>query len=157
MGSEVQLTGIAHVIQLAVAPVFLLTGVGTIIGVLSNRLARIIDRSRALEDLAPRLQGDQLVLRREELGVLARRMRVIYLAIGLAVISALAVGLLIALAFVDAFLTINLAKLIATLFVSAMVAFIASLIAFLREIFLAVTTARLAMVPPEGGRDEQKA
>jgi hypothetical protein len=153
MAAEVQLTSIAHVIQLAIAPVFLLTGVGTIIGVLSNRLARIVDRLRVLEEGLARLQGDQLQTARDELGMLARRMRLIYLAIALAVISALAVGLLIGLAFVDAFLTINLAKMIAALFVGAMVAFIASLVAFLREIFLAVTSARYAMIVNEKAQE----
>ena len=47
---ETHINGIAQVIQLAIAPVFLLTAVGTIIGVLSNRLARIVDRTRVLED-----------------------------------------------------------------------------------------------------------
>lgn len=153
MASEIQLTSIAHVIQLAVAPVFLLTGVGTIIGVLSNRLARIVDRLRVLEAGLAGLQGEQLQTTRDELGTLARRMRLVYLAIALAVISALAVGLLIGLAFVDAFLVINLAKMIAALFVAAMVAFIASLVTFLREIFLAVTSARYAMVVTEKSQE----
>jgi hypothetical protein len=153
MAAEVHLTSIAHVIQLAIAPVFLLTGVGTIIGVLSNRLARIVDRLRVLEEGLARLQGDQLRTTRDELGMLARRMRLIYLAIALAVISALAVGLLIGLAFVDAFLTINLAKMIAALFVGAMLAFVASLVAFLREIFLAVTSARYAMLVNEQAQE----
>lgn len=146
MANEAQLASIAHVIQLAVAPVFLLTAVGTIIGVLSGRLARIVDRLRVLEDTSAGSHPEQMQAMREEMSMLLRRMRMIYLAIALAVISALAVGLLIALAFVDAFLAINLAKAIAVLFVAAMVAFIASLIAFLREIFLAVTSARYGLL-----------
>ena len=145
MDYQTQISGITHVIQLAVAPVFLLTGVGTIIGVLANRLARIVDRSRALKEQLEQLQGDRLRSARREVATLDRRMRIVYLAVALAVISALAVGLLIAVAFVDAFLAINLGKLIAVLFVAAMIAFIASLVAFLREIFLAVTTARSAI------------
>jgi hypothetical protein len=47
-------TDIAQVIRLASAPVFLLTVVGTIIGVLSNRPARIVDRTRVFEvDIEP--------------------------------------------------------------------------------------------------------
>jgi MFS family permease len=153
VATETQLTSIAHVIQLAVAPVFLLTAVGTIIGVLSGRLARIVDRLRVLEDGLASAGSEQAQATHGEMSTLLRRMRMIYLAIALAVISALAVGLLIGLAFVDAFLTINLARMVAALFVGAMVAFIASLIAFLREIFLAVTSARYGMLLSEKARE----
>ena len=136
---------VTRLIQLAVAPVFLLTAVGTIIGVLSNRLGRVVDRSRALEDrlrqLAP--EGQRAV--REELNILARRVRLVYASITLAVVCALFVGLLIAVAFVDAFVTLDLSKFIGLLFMGAMLAFIVALMVFLREIFLAVTSARSQM------------
>jgi len=136
---------IAHVIQLAIAPVFLLTGVGTLLAVLSNRLGRAVDRSRVLEDLLPGLAGEPLALAQDDLVLLSRRTRLIYAAIVLAVTCALLICLLIAVAFIDAFLVINLAKLMGALFVLAMLALIASLVAFLREIFLAVTSARSAI------------
>jgi ABC-type multidrug transport system fused ATPase/permease subunit len=69
-------------------------------------------------------------------------MRLAYLAIALSVVCALFVGLLIAIAFIDAFLLVDLSKFIALLFIAAMVALISSLVVFLREIFLAVTSAR---------------
>jgi len=136
---------IAHIIQLAVAPVFLLTGVGTLLAVLSGRLGRVVDRSRVVENLVPELAGEALAVAQEELVLLSRRTRLIYAAIVLAVACALFVCMLIAIAFVDAFLTVNLALTISALFVLAMVALIACLIVFLREIFLAVTSARRAM------------
>ena len=136
---------ITHVIQLAIAPVFLLTGVGTLLAVLSNRLGRAVDRSRVLEDLLPGLAGEPLALAQDDLVLLSRRTRLIYAAIVLAVTCALLICLLIAVAFIDAFLVINLAKLMGALFVLAMLALIASLVAFLREIFLAVTSARSAI------------
>ena len=136
---------IAHVIQLAIAPVFLLTGVGTLLAVLSNRLVRAVDRSRILENQLAGLADEALAETREELVLLSRRTRLIYTAIALAVTCALLICLLIALAFVDAFLTINLARMVGLLFVLAMVALIASLISFLREIFLAVTSTRRAI------------
>jgi Protein of unknown function (DUF2721) len=136
---------IAHVIQLAIAPVFLLTGVGTLLAVLSNRLGRAVDRSRVLENLVPALAGEALAFAQAELGLISRRTRLIYAAIALAVCCALLICVLIAVAFIDAFLTMNLAKLMGALFVLAMLALIVSLLAFLREIFLAVTSARLAM------------
>jgi Protein of unknown function (DUF2721) len=136
---------IAHVIQLAIAPVFLLTGVGTLLAVLSNRLGRAVDRSRVLENLAPQLAGEPLDLARAELVLISRRTRLIYAAIVLAVSCALLICLLIAVAFLDAFLAVNLAKLVGALFVLAMLALICSLGAFLREIFLSVASARASM------------
>ena len=136
---------VTRLIQLAVAPVFLLTAVGTIIGVLSARLGRVVDRSRALEErlrqLAPQGQGAV----RAELAVLGRRVRLVYASMTLAVICSLFVGLLIAVAFVDAFIAIDLSKFIGLLFIGAMVAFIVALMVFLREIFLAVASARSQM------------
>jgi Protein of unknown function (DUF2721) len=136
---------ISHVIQLAIAPVFLLTGVGTLLAVLSNRLGRAVDRSRVVENLLPGLAGEALALAQADLALLSRRTVLIQSAIVLAVACALLVCLVITVAFVDAFLAVNLAKLMGALFVLAMLALIASLVAFLREIFLAVTSARGAM------------
>ena len=138
-------TDVARLIQLAVAPVFLLTAVGTIIGVLSTRLGRAVDRSRFLEDRLRQLQPEGQRTAREELSLLSRRTRLVYGAIVLAVICALFVGLLIAVAFVDAFISIDLSKFIGLLFIGAMLAFILCLLVFLREIFLAVNNARKQM------------
>jgi len=136
---------IAHVIQLAIAPVFLLTGVGTLLAVLSNRLGRAVDRGRVVEKLLPDLAGEALALAHEELVLLSRRTQLIYIAIALAVGCALFVCLLIAVAFIDTFLAANLALTVAALFVLAMLALTGCLIVFLREIFLAVTSARRTM------------
>jgi hypothetical protein len=136
---------IARLIQLAIAPVFLLTAVGTMIGVLSTRLGRAVDRSRYLEERLRQMLPEGQKLARDELMLLSRRVRLVYGAIVLAVICALFVGLLIAVAFVDAFIEIDLSKFIGLLFIGAMVAFIFSLLVFLREIFLAVTSARNQM------------
>lgn len=139
------LSDIAHVIQLAVAPVFLVTGVGALLAVLSGRLGRAVDRSRVVEGQLRELAGEALARAQHELVLISRRTRLIYTAIWLAVLCALLICLLIAVAFVDAFLAMNLARFLATLFVLAMLALIASLLAFLREIFLAVSSARSAI------------
>jgi len=133
---------VTRLIQLAVAPVFLLTAVGTIIGVLSNRLGRAVDRSRTLEDRLRQLQPEGQKAARAELDLLSRRVRLVYGSIVLSVICALFVGLLIAVAFVDAFIAVDMSKFIGLLFIAAMLAFILSLLVFLREIFLAVSSAR---------------
>jgi hypothetical protein len=146
MFPNLDISGIAHVIQLAIAPVFLLTAVGTIIGVLVNRLSRIVDRIRVLEDrLHDKPPADTKPIT-DELALLAQRLKLIYLAVTCDVFCALFVGLLIVSAFVDAFVGANLTKLISVLFILAMIAFISALIVFLREIYLAVNSTRHSML-----------
>ena len=142
----VKVDDVTHVIQLAVAPVFLLTAVATIIGVLTNRLVRIVDRIRILENKSDQPQPDEAAsFRQLELSLLGRRLRMIYIALSCEVSCGLIVGVMIASAFIDAFLAINLSAVIAGLFVLAMLAFICGLTAFLREIFLAVQSTRASM------------
>ena len=131
---------ITNVIQLAVAPVFMLTAVGTILAALNMRLGRAVDRRRALEEgLAGRMADDGA---RAELAQIARRIRFVYLSIVFAVLSGLFVCLLIAGAFIGAFVAANLARMVAALFVLAVASLTVSLLLFLREIFLAVSTPR---------------
>ena len=142
MFPQTDINQITHVITLAIAPVFLLTAVGTLMGVLVNRLARIVDRIRVLEELLHELGLDELLPARDELDNLRQRLRLIYFAVASAVFCALFVGLLIIVAFVDAFMSVNLATIVGVLFIMAMLAFIGSLVVFLREIFLAVSSTR---------------
>ena len=145
MAVETQIYDITHVIQLAVAPVFMLTAVGTIISALSVRLGRAVDRRRVLEATLGQLAGEPARSAREELAQIAQRVRTVYFAILCAVLSALFVCLLIAAAFVGAFVSVNLSSTIGALFVLAVLALIACLLLFLREIFLAVTAPRHAV------------
>jgi len=142
MQAESQLLDIAHVIQLAVAPVFLLSGVGITLTVLTNRMARIIDRARVLED---RL-GDQSALDpaadHHELQILATRAGLIQVAITLSTCSALLICLVIMILFLRSFLAVNLATLIGVLFIVSMLSFIGALINFLREIFHGTASLR---------------
>jgi hypothetical protein len=125
--------------------VFLLTAVGTLLVVLTNRLGRAVDRRRALERFLEEGAVVDDALRAEtELVLVGRRVTMIYKAIVMAVFCALFICILIALAFVDAFLASNLARGLGVLFVLAMIALIGSLTMFLREIFLAVSTATRA-------------
>jgi hypothetical protein len=133
---------IAGVIQLAVAPVFLLTAIGTVIAALNVRLGRAVDRRRELEAKAAALPAEELRLALAELAVIARRIHFVYLAILSAVISGLFVCLLIAGAFLGAFVRLDLSYTIGAMFIFAMLALIACLLLFLREIFLAVSTPR---------------
>lgn len=130
------------VVQLAVAPVFLLTAIGTVIAALNIRLGRAVDRRRDLEDRLCKMAEEEQPSAREELAVVARRIRFVYYAITAAVTSGLFVCLLIAAAFIGTFVQVRLSYTIGAMFVLAMLALIASLLLFLREIFLAVSTPR---------------
>ncbi len=137
------LSDISHVIQLAVAPVFLLTAIATLINAMNGRLGRIVDRRRVvLDQLRHGGHGDasESAAANEELELLARRSRLVYLAILFAVLSALLVCLVVAGAFIGAMVAVKLAYTVAGLFVAAMCTMIASLGLFLREIYLAVIT-----------------
>ena len=137
------LSDIAHVIQLAIAPVFLLTAIGTVLSVLTGRLARAVDRRRSLmAAVSGVVESGVADLVQQEIAFEVRRIGLMYVAISMAVMSALLVCSLISLAFVDALVDWHLGKLIAVLFVLAMVALIGSLSVFLREIFLAVNSPR---------------
>jgi hypothetical protein len=140
MPLSLSLGDIGHVIQLAIAPVFLLTAVGTLINVLVNRLGRSVDRRRALTAALSHLEAGIAESARGELTFVARRVKLIYSAILLAVLCALLICLLIAIAFVDALVSADLSQFVAILFIMAMLALIGSLVLFLREIYLGVTT-----------------
>ena len=133
---------IGHVIQLAIAPVFLLTAVGAILNVLTGRLARAVDRRRVLTAELPHLDAAIAGLAQQELDFENRRIRLVYIAIGLSVLCALLVCLLIPIAFIDAFVALDLGKVVAALFVLALLALTGSLAVFMREIFLAVASVR---------------
>lgn len=142
MTLDPHLPEIAGVIQLAIAPVFMLTALGTVINALSLRLGRAVDRRRELEERLASMSKAEVPSAQDELAQIARRIRFVYLAIVFAVISALFTALLIAGAFVGAFVRTDLSYTIAGMFVCAMVALIVCLLLFLREIFLAVSTPR---------------
>lgn len=132
------ITDVAHVIQLAVAPVFLLTGVGAILAVLVNRLGRVVDRFRALEQLLPKVDGDKAMASvKEEMGSLSSRARMVHWAIGLCTLCALLVCVVIATLFIGSITGIEMPIVIASLFILAMLSLVIGLLCFLREIALA--------------------
>lgn len=134
------LDDIAHVIQLAVAPVFLLTAIATLINAMNGRLGRIVDRRRVVVEQLRHPDAEDRAEAEQEMLLLARRSRLVYLSILFAVLSALLVCLVVAGAFVGAMVSVKLAQTVAGLFVAAMFAMIVSLAVFLREIYLAVRT-----------------
>ncbi len=143
---------VAHVIQLAVAPVFLLTGVGAILSVLINRLARVVDRFRVLERILSGIENIEADPGRNphqtEMQILSRRARLIHWAISLCTICALFVCVVIATLFVGSVMGVDLSAAIAMLFIAAMLALITGLLSFLREITLATGSIHVSLAGP---------
>ena len=134
---------IAHAIQLAIAPVFLLTGVAGLLGVMANRLARVIDRARSFEEKWERLDEPGRTAVRIESEHLQKRFRLASWAINFCTAAALIVCLVIVTLFVEEFFGRNMRSLAGLLFVTAMVSLIGGLTCFLREVYLATHTVRI--------------
>jgi hypothetical protein len=145
MQSGFLIPAVAHVIQMSVAPVFLLTGVGAILSVLTNRLSRIIDRARILEARLPNLDDTEQEWMHRELAKLARRSQLIHWAITLCTVCALFVCIVIAALFAGAFWAGDVSTFIGILFILAMLALIGGLLGFLWEISLATASVRIGM------------
>lgn len=137
---------VAGVIQLAVAPVFLLAAVAGLLSVLSTRLGRIIDRARVIERRIPQTKREeQLSLLRTETTTLWRRIALINWAIRFCVSGALAVCAVIMALFVGEFVVFNISAMIAVLFVVAMALLITGLMFLLTEVNVATRHMRQGM------------
>ncbi len=134
---------IAHSIQLSLAPVFLLSGIGVMLGVLTNRLARIVDRARPLEERLKHADETHAAILHEQLRVFALRARLMNTSITLGVVSALLIAAVVALLFSSAFVNLNLAAPVSALFIAAMFSLVIGLGYFLAEIRIATATLRI--------------
>lgn len=128
------ISSIAQTIQLAIAPVFLLAGIGAILNVMAGRLSRVVDRSRVLEALHGESTGPEHERHVWELRLLDRRIWLANWAIALCVASAIVICVLVALLFVTQLVDLPYRVLVAVAFVLAMVLLIAGLVLFLLEI-----------------------
>jgi hypothetical protein len=142
MDQGAPVTAIAHLISLAIAPVFLLAGIGSILNVLAGRLARSVDRWRRLEDQYEGLEGEALREASAELHILDQRMTVINLAISCCTASALFICLVVAILFVADLADFPFGRPIAWLFILAMLMLVVGLILFLYEVRLAMRSLR---------------
>ena len=140
---------IASQIQLSIAPVFLLAGIGAILNVVAGRLARTVDRSRFLAvEFADLEEGDR-ARAAAELHLLDRRILAANRAITCCTASALFVCLVVAILFIAGPGEIGFARTIAGLFIAAMALLTAGLGFFLHEIHLAIQALRLRRGPHE--------
>ncbi|MEN9705974.1 MAG: hypothetical protein RLZZ393_1853 [Pseudomonadota bacterium] len=141
--SQVPVTDIAHAIQLSLAPVFLLNGIGVLLGMLTSRLARVVDRARGLEQRLQHANGEEARDILDALATIRRRARLLNSAITLSTAAALLVSIVVALLFTSAFVPVSLATSVSLLFILAMASLVLGLVAFLVEIRIATASLRI--------------
>ncbi|HUR82576.1 MAG TPA: DUF2721 domain-containing protein [Thermoanaerobaculia bacterium] len=143
-GVDLQTENVAKLIQLALGPVFLLSGVGITLSMLTQRLARIVDRARTLEDQRERAT-DEARLKRidKDLRGIFRRTKYINSAIALSTISALMTTLVVTLLFASEFTKLAVGGIVAVLFSAAMICLSLAFLMFLIEVRIAVNTLRI--------------
>jgi hypothetical protein len=133
------------VLQTAIGPVILISGVGLLLLTMTNRLGRAIDLTRFLStELTKSSEASRLALE-GQLRILWKRARQIRLAITLVSISALAAAILIIVLFLIALWQLEIAWLISLLFIVCMVSLIASLIIFIRDINQSLAALKLEL------------
>ena len=140
-------TAISHGIQLAVAPVFMLTAVASLIGALATRLARIIDRARGLEERLEAGTVANVDAAYWELERLRVRGRFVNAAVGLLVVCAMLIGATVVTLFLGETLAPTSERLVPFSFLGGIVCFVLALIFFLVETLLASHTLRFARPP----------
>jgi hypothetical protein len=139
---------VPQAIQLALAPVFLLTGIAGVLNVMTGRLARIIDRGRHIAESAAPCDPSTRASVSLEIGGLERRRRLASHAITATTLSALLVCMVITALFLEVLLEVPLKPLIGALFTGSTLALVVGLATFLREVQLATSTVRIPPLPP---------
>jgi hypothetical protein len=143
MPAESGIAAVSHVIQLSLAPVFLVMGIAGMLNVMTSRLARVVDRARDFESKLAHTAPEDLDSSHAWLATLSRRAKLINRAITFCTITALLVCAVVATLFLGAFLEFDASLTVAILFVAAMASFFTGLVYFLREIFLATAALRI--------------
>ena len=144
---------VASVIDIAVAPVFLLAGISGLLVVLTNRLGRTIDRSRSLQAAEAEVTSAQhkQTIRHEKTNLL-RRIHLNHIAISMAVLSAILICLVVITLFMGSLLQFNVSVVVASLFIVCMIILSLALCSFLLEILVATRVVRSTLTPTENYR-----
>lgn len=135
---------IASLVQTAIAPIFMLVAVSNLLGVMTHRLGRVVDRARQLEvDLDSGLTGEARAREVRELHTLSRRITYVNRAITLCAICAVSICVVVALLFLGALFEWAVRLPVALIFIVTMAALIAGLGHFLAEVFVANRALRV--------------
>ena len=143
-GIDLQTENVAKLIQLALGPVFLLSGVGITLSMLTARLARIVDRARTLEDRREAATDEAKIAHiDEDLKFIVRRTRYINSAIALSTTAAFLTALTVTMLFASTFSPMNVGALIAGVFVASLACLSLSFLMFLIEVRIATRSLRI--------------
>lgn len=143
--SPPEVEALTRVIQAAIGPVVLISGVGLLLLTMTNRLGRIVDRARSLVRELPNANEFTRLRTQAQLQILAKRARLVRLAVTLASACVLLVGVLIAVLFTGALLHMELGTVAAALFVLCMATLVGSMAAFIREVHLSLHALELEL------------
>ena len=133
------------ILQVAIGPVILISGVGLIILSMTNRLGRVIDRTRAIASLYAESSNPQRPRHKQQLHVLWGRAKTLRLAIAFAAISALSSALLVVFIFMAALWGFGSGWFIVVLFSLALISLILSLILFIQDINRSLAALRVEL------------
>ena len=140
---DLSVNTVAEIVRLALAPVFLLSGIGAFVNVLASRLSRIVDRSRQVEPKLLASRGAEHDRWINELKILDRRMSLISWATGLSVTSAVLTCLVVVLLFAANLIRTRMGTEIAWLFMASMLSIGAAFAIFLLETTIAARAVRI--------------
>jgi Protein of unknown function (DUF2721) len=139
---------ILRIIQAAIAPVVLISGVGLLLLTLTARLGRIVDRTRLLAAERRTAEPAARAALEAQLKVLAHRARLVRLAVALSASSVAMIGILIAILFLGLLLNWQVAATAALLFVASLLTLVAAMLVFVRELFQALTALSMSLEEP---------
>lgn len=130
-------------IQLAITPVILITGLGSLMLTMTNRLGRIVDRTRILAGQARTASGEERAHVESQLRILFRRAKLVRMAVSLATMSMFVSGLLVVAIFLSALSGLEAGPVLLALFVAAIGLLLGALVYFLRDINVTLTALAL--------------
>lgn len=140
---DLSVSTVAEIVRLALAPVFLLSGIGAFLNVLASRLSRIVDRSREVGSLVLASRGVEHDRWIADLAILDRRMSLISWATGLSVSSAILTCPVVVLLFAANLVRTHMGNAIALLFIASMLTIGAGFVVFLLETTIAARAVRV--------------